>query len=112
MNYGKKLFFTGILNLIVVSGILIVLVIGSGTVSSLEVNELEAFIDGAINSQLDEHEITGATLSVVKDGKVLLSKGYGYADLEKRKPVDPERTLFRPGSVSKLFTWTAVMQLV
>ena len=49
---------------------------------------------------------------VVKDGQVLLQKGYGYADVEKHKPVDPERTLFRPGSVSKLFTWTAVMQQV
>src|SRR5438034_10359887 len=49
---------------------------------------------------------------VVKDGAVLLQKGYGYSDVGKRKPVDPERTLFRPGSVSKLFTWTAVMQLV
>ncbi len=49
---------------------------------------------------------------VVKDGQVLLEKGFGYADVEKKKPVDPEATLFRPGSISKLFTWTAVMQLV
>ncbi len=49
---------------------------------------------------------------VVKDGQVLLAKGYGYADVEKRIPVDAEHTLFRPGSVTKLFTWTAVMQLV
>ena len=49
---------------------------------------------------------------MVKDGQVLLQKGYGYADVEKKMPVDPEQTLFRPGSVSKLFTWTAVMQLV
>jgi CubicO group peptidase (beta-lactamase class C family) len=43
---------------------------------------------------------------------VLLQKGYGYADVKKKQPVDPELTLFRPGSVSKLFTWTAVMQQV
>lgn len=49
---------------------------------------------------------------VVKDGEVLTQKGYGYADAAQRKPVDPQLTLFRPGSVSKLFTWTAVMQLV
>ena len=49
---------------------------------------------------------------VVKDGQVLLQKGYGYADVEKKQPVDPQKTLFRPGSVSKLFTWTAVMQQV
>ena len=51
-------------------------------------------------------------VAVVKDGEVLFKKGYGYADLKRKKPVDPDLTLFRPGSVSKLFTWTAVMQLV
>ncbi|WP_408956599.1 serine hydrolase [Natroniella sp. ANB-PHB2] len=80
--------------------------------NSIEAEELETFLDGVIFSQLDEHDISGVTLSVVKDGEILVSKGYGYADLEKRKAVDPKRTLFRPGSVSKLFTWTAVMQLV
>lgn len=53
-----------------------------------------------------------AVVAVVKDGEVLLQKGYGYSDVAARKPVDPELTLFRPGSVSKLFTWTAVMQQV
>ena len=54
----------------------------------------------------------GAVVVVVKDGQVLLEKGYGFADYERQVPVDPRRTLFRPGSISKLFTWTAVMQLV
>ncbi len=43
---------------------------------------------------------------------MLAQKGYGYSDVKTRKPVDPELTLFRPGSISKLFTWTAVMQQV
>ncbi|MGE5774891.1 MAG: serine hydrolase domain-containing protein [Chloroflexota bacterium] len=73
--------------------------------------ELEAFLDGVIGSQMQENHVPGTVLTVVKDGAVFLSKGYGYADLETRTPVDPERTLFRPGSVSKLFIWTAVMQL-
>jgi CubicO group peptidase (beta-lactamase class C family) len=73
---------------------------------------LEAFIDGVIYSQMDEHNIVGATLSIVQDGEIILSKGYGYADFSDRKPVDPARTLFRVGSTGKLFTWTAVMQLV
>jgi CubicO group peptidase (beta-lactamase class C family) len=51
-------------------------------------------------------------VSVVKDGQVLFQKGYGYADFEAKKPVLPDQTLFRPGSISKLFTATAVMQLV
>ena len=50
--------------------------------------------------------------SSVSDGRVLTERGYGYSDVEKRMPGDPALTLFRPGSVSKLFTWTAVMQLV
>jgi CubicO group peptidase (beta-lactamase class C family) len=65
-----------------------------------------------IPSQLQNRNIAGAVVSVVKDGQVLLQKGYGYADVEAKKPVLPEQTLFRPGSISKLFTATAVMQLV
>ena len=72
---------------------------------------LEAFLDGVISSRLDKMNITGATLAVVKGEEILLTKGYGYTDLEERKPVDPKRTLFRMGSTSKLLTWTAVMQL-
>jgi CubicO group peptidase (beta-lactamase class C family) len=49
---------------------------------------------------------------VVKNGKLFFAKGYGYADLENKIPVDPEQTIFHIGSVGKLFTWTAVMQLV
>ncbi|HEX4936200.1 MAG TPA: serine hydrolase domain-containing protein, partial [Gemmatimonadaceae bacterium] len=73
--------------------------------------ELEAFIDGLMKVWMREKHIAGTTVSVVRDGKLLFAKGYGYADVDKRIPVDPERTLFRIGSVSKLFTWTGVMQL-
>ncbi len=73
--------------------------------------ELEAFMDGAINAELMAHHIPGATVAVVKDGKILLVKGYGYADIDKHRPVVANETLFRVGSVSKLFVWTAVMQL-
>ncbi len=74
--------------------------------------ELGAFLDGLMAAQLEDLDIAGATVAVVRDGRVLLARGYGFADLEARKPVDPERTLFRIGSVTKLFTWTAMMQLV
>ncbi|MGH9795048.1 MAG: serine hydrolase domain-containing protein, partial [Candidatus Acidiferrales bacterium] len=73
--------------------------------------ELETFLDGIMSAHMQAQEIPTAVVAVVKDGKLFFSKGYGYADREKRTPVDPERTLFRPGSVSKLFTWTAAMQL-
>jgi len=73
---------------------------------------LEAFFDGVLHVGMSEHHVTGAAISIVKDGQVLFAKGYGYQDVEKRTPVDTRTTLFRIGSTSKLFTWTAVMQLV
>src|ERR1700743_101126 len=74
--------------------------------------DLEAWLDGYFPNALNAGDIAGGVVAVVKDGQVLLEKGYGFADFEKRVPVDPKATLFRWGSVSKLFTWTAVMQLV
>ncbi|MEQ8800450.1 MAG: serine hydrolase domain-containing protein, partial [Haliea sp.] len=73
---------------------------------------LAAFMDGAMGAQLRSHDIAGGAVAVVKDGEILLARGYGHADLEEGVAVDAARTLFRPGSVSKLITWTAVMQLV
>jgi CubicO group peptidase (beta-lactamase class C family) len=73
--------------------------------------DIEAFLDGLVPQQISHDDIAGATISVVKDGKVLFAKGYGYADVKSKKPVSAQETLFRPGSISKLFTWTAVMQL-
>jgi CubicO group peptidase (beta-lactamase class C family) len=61
---------------------------------------------------MDEHHIPGAVVVVVENGQVAFAKGYGYADLENQIPVDVDHTLFRPGSISKLFVFTAVMQLV
>jgi CubicO group peptidase (beta-lactamase class C family) len=73
--------------------------------------DVEAFLDGILPLQLKQDDIGGATVAVVKDGRLLFAKGYGYADVEKKKPVSAQETLFRPGSISKLFTWTAIMQL-
>jgi CubicO group peptidase (beta-lactamase class C family) len=75
-------------------------------------DDLNAWLDGYLPYALHTGDIAGAVVAVVKDGKILTQRGYGYADVEKRTPVDPKLTLFRPGSVSKLVTWTAVMQLV
>ena len=74
--------------------------------------ELEAFLDDLFTQQMTDYGIAGLTFSLVKDGQVFFQKGYGYADLENQTPVDPAATIFRTGSVTKLFTWTAVMQLV
>lgn len=73
--------------------------------------EMETFLDNFITAQLEEDHIPGAVVSVVKDGELFFSKGYGFADLETQKPATADQTLFGIGSTSKLFTWTAVMQL-
>lgn len=73
--------------------------------------ELQAFLDAFFADKMEELNIPGAALVMVKDGDIFFMKGYGYADLEKQIPVDPERTIFRVGSISKPVTFTAVMQL-
>jgi CubicO group peptidase (beta-lactamase class C family) len=74
--------------------------------------DVQSFLDGFMPMQLERENIAGAVVLVLKDGKVLAAKGYGYSDVEKKSPVSVDAALFRPGSISKLFTWTAVMQLV
>jgi CubicO group peptidase (beta-lactamase class C family) len=71
-----------------------------------------AWLDGLFPYALRKNNLAAAVVVVVKDGQILVSRGYGYADVAMKKPVDPATTLFRPGSISKTFLWTAVMQLV
>ncbi|WP_262695691.1 serine hydrolase domain-containing protein [Kordiimonas aquimaris] len=73
--------------------------------------DLETFMDAAVDTQMKALDIPAVSVSIVKDGNILLSKGYGIADQSQNSPVTGD-TMFRPGSISKLFTWTAVMQLV
>src|SRR6266568_1256288 len=82
------------------------------TTHELTAADVEAFLAGVMPLQLAREDIAGAVIMIVKDGKVLFKQGYGYADVEKKVAVSPDNTLFRPGSISKLFTATAVMQLV
>jgi len=74
--------------------------------------ELEAFLDAFFAEQMEALHIPGAVFISVKDGQTFFTKGYGLADLESQRPVIPDETLFRVGSVSKLFTATAIMQLI
>ena len=74
--------------------------------------DVDAWLDGYMPYALKAGDIGGAVVVVVKDGQIVTARGFGFSDVEKRTPVDPKTTLFRPGSVSKLITWTAVMQLV
>ncbi len=79
---------------------------------ALDPKDIEAFLDGLVPLQIETNDIAGATISIVKDGKVIFAKGYGYADAKTKKPVSAETTLFRIGSITKLFTWISAMQLV
>ncbi len=79
---------------------------------SLDSTNLVSFMDILVPAKMKSHHVKGLTISVVKDSSVLWSKGYGYADYELDRKVDKEKTLFQIGSISKLFVWTAVMQLV
>jgi CubicO group peptidase (beta-lactamase class C family) len=84
---------------------------GAGAAVELDAADLEGFLDPLVARQLAEQHVAGAAVAVVKDGRLLFAKGYGYADVARARPVDADRTLFYPGSNGKLFTWTAVMQL-
>lgn len=73
---------------------------------------LAQFVDGYMTARLKATPAAGATVAVVHDGELIFARGYGLDDVDAGRPVEAERTLFRPGSISKTFTWTAVMQLV
>jgi len=73
---------------------------------------LEAFIDGVVEPLMKNNNSPSGTVAIARDGELIFAKGYGFEDIDAQEPVNPETTLFRPGSVSKLATWVAVMQLV
>jgi CubicO group peptidase (beta-lactamase class C family) len=79
---------------------------------ALTKDDLDAWLDGYMPYALATGDIAGAVVTVVKDGQIVTERGFGYSDVATKKPVDPKLTLFRVGSVSKLVTWTAVMQMV
>ncbi len=78
---------------------------------AVNAGDLSAYIDGFVEARMAEHGVVGTTVSVVQDGRIVFAKGYGYDDLKKKRPVEARRSTFRPGSISKTLTWTAVMQL-
>lgn len=81
-------------------------------IPTLNAQDVNAWLDGYMPLAIGRAGIPGAVVTIVKDGQILTARGYGYADLSAHKRVDPATTLFRPGSISKLFVWTAMMQLV
>jgi len=80
--------------------------------AELTAAEVGPWIDGLMSYAISTGDIAGGVVVVVQKGEVLAERGYGFRDVARRLPMDPHSTLIRPGSISKLFTWTAVMQQV
>jgi CubicO group peptidase (beta-lactamase class C family) len=74
--------------------------------------DLDKFLDEFLPPAMTRLHVPGVVFVAVKDGEVLTMRGLGYSDIESGKEVDPLTTVFRAGSVSKVFTGMAVMQLV
>lgn len=84
----------------------------AGQIAPATIAALPDFVDGVLAQQIATRDVGGAVVTVIYRGKVLFTRGYGLADAERGTKVDAQRTMFRPGSVSKLFTWTALMQQI
>ncbi|MBS9464365.1 beta-lactamase family protein [Flagellimonas sp. 389] len=77
-----------------------------------DIGFLESKLDSLIEKTMESEHIPGASFIIVKDGETLLKKGYGYTTLGRNvKPVNPDSTIFRIGSITKTFTVTALLQL-
>lgn len=83
-----------------------------GTAADLDRDSLAAFADAFFAEEMAASHVPGAVFVVVGGGRMLFQKGYGHADLDARIPVDPDRTAFRVGSVSKTVTTAALLQQV
>lgn len=82
------------------------------TPSLTDTKEVASFVNQQMTADVAEFHIPGAVISIVKDNKLLYSNGYGTANYETKQPIEAETSMFRIASTTKLFTWTAVMQLV
>lgn len=80
------------------------------TPSGLSAQEFEKYCDEYFEQECGT-TIPGASVAVVSKGNVVFSKGYGYSDIKKQLPSNPQSTVYEYGSVSKLFTWVSVMKL-
>ncbi|SOC08179.1 CubicO group peptidase (beta-lactamase class C family) [Ureibacillus xyleni] len=81
------------------------------TPSGIVFDNLEKEIDSYVEEYINQSS-PGAAVAIVKDGEIIFSKGYGYANVSKKEEIDPAKTVFEYGSISKLFVWTSIMQLV
>ncbi|MES5868995.1 beta-lactamase family protein [Bacillus cereus group sp. RP32] len=115
-NKGMKIYFQ---RLVAVSVCFLLVFLGSNyskaeTVTPITLNpkDVEAFTNKVIPEKMKKEKAAGVALVVVKDNQILFQKGFGFSDKEKSTPIDPKKTVFRLASISKVFTASAVMQLV
>jgi CubicO group peptidase (beta-lactamase class C family) len=80
------------------------------SVSRGDFRTIENYLSGLVDQEMSDHEITGISIALIDDQKVIWQKGFGFADLENKIPATPE-TIYRAGSISKVFTAAATMQL-
>lgn len=106
-------------SLIAVSLCILLVFLGSNyskaeTVAPITLNpkDVEVFTNKVIPEKMKKENAAGVALVVVKDNQILFQKGFGFSDKEKSIPIDPKKTVFRLASISKVFTASAVMQLV
>jgi N-acyl-D-amino-acid deacylase len=92
------------------SGVTSAFVQGRQPITGRSVPELVSF-DRIIPALMRKWAIPGGAVGVVKDGRLVLAHGYGWADTERRQPVEPD-SLFRIASLSKALTAAAVLKLV
>ncbi|KJD39784.1 beta-lactamase [Paenibacillus polymyxa] len=79
---------------------------------SITPNSVEKAVDDIMSTELEKLHIPGAAVVVTQEDQILFSKGYGYADLERKMVFDPAKTIVRVGSLTKSFSASATMQLV
>nr|WP_255294294.1 beta-lactamase family protein [Bacillus wiedmannii] len=115
-NKRMKIYFQ---RLVAVSVCFLLVFLGSNyskaeTVAPITLNpkDVEAFTNKVIPEKMKKENAAGVALVVVKDNQILFQKGFGFSDKEKNTPIDPKKTVFRLASISKVFTASAVMQLV
>jgi CubicO group peptidase (beta-lactamase class C family) len=93
-------------SLITINGIVLL-----STLFCAEQDALQVKVDDYVQGEIRTQQIPGLSVAVMDSGRIVLAKGYGFANVEHQVPVKPA-TIFQSGSMGKQFTATAVMMLV
>lgn len=76
----------------------------------ISAEDIETFTDSVVRAEMQRDHVLGVTVAVVQGNTPLLLKGYGYDRLSAGRRVDPSNSLFRLGSITKVFTWIVARQ--